>query len=132
LSRVSLPDSASSSLPDLTTKPHHRLNVAGEPRAFWPALGRATASRYIWGATVARLDMPNETEQRIVMTPGVCGGRPRIRGTRMTVVDLLAGLAAGDKPDDIVADFPEISHEDIAAALRFAADTVSQHAVAAE
>ena len=52
---------------------------------------------------------------RIVMTPGVCGGRPRIRGTRMTVVDLLAGLTAGDTADDIVADFPEISHEDIAA-----------------
>ena len=74
----------------------------------------------------------SSVEERIVMTPGVCGGRPRIRGTRMTVVDLLAGLAAGDKPDDIVADFPEISHEDIAAALRFAADSVSQHSVAAE
>ena len=74
----------------------------------------------------------NPDEDRIVMTPGVCGGRPRIRGTRMTVVDLLAGLAAGDKPEDIIADFPEISHEDISAALRYAADSVNQHSVAAE
>jgi uncharacterized protein (DUF433 family) len=69
---------------------------------------------------------------RIVASVGVCGGRPRIRGTRMTVADLIAGLAAGDKPDDIVADFPEISHEDIAAALRFAAEAVSQYPAAAE
>ena len=69
---------------------------------------------------------------RIVASAGVCGGRLRIRGTRMTVADLLTGLAAGDQPDDIVADFPEISHEDIAAALRFAAEAVSHYPVAAE
>ena len=74
----------------------------------------------------------NPGQDRIVMTPDVCGGKPRIRGTRMTVVDLLAGLAAGDTADDIVADFPEISHEDIAAALRYAAESVRQHPVAAE
>lgn len=73
-----------------------------------------------------------DDQDRIVMTPGVCGGRPRIRGTRMTVADLLAGLAAGDKPEDIVADFPEISHRDISAALRFAADSITQRADAAE
>jgi uncharacterized protein (DUF433 family) len=81
----------------------------------------------------ARRQMAENLDQgRIVMTPGVCGGRPRIQGTRMTVVDLLAGLAAGDTADDIVADFPEITHEDIAAALRYAAESVSQHPVAAE
>lgn len=72
------------------------------------------------------------SDGRIVATAGVCGGRLRIRGTRMTVSDLIGGLAAGDQPDDIVADFPEISHEDIAAALRFAAEAVNRYPAAAE
>jgi uncharacterized protein (DUF433 family) len=72
------------------------------------------------------------SDGRIVASVGVCGGRLRIRGTRMTVEDLLAGLAAGDQPDEIVADFPEITHEDIAAALRFAAEAVSHYPTAAE
>ena len=72
------------------------------------------------------------SDGRIVAAAGGCGGRLRIRGSRMTVADLLAGLAAGDQPDEIVADFPEISHEDIAAALRFAAEAVSHYPVAAE
>jgi uncharacterized protein (DUF433 family) len=72
------------------------------------------------------------SDGRIVATAGVCGGRLRIRGTRMTVANLLAGLAAGDQPGDIITDFPEISHEDITAALRFAAEAVDQYPVAAE
>ena len=75
--------------------------------------------------------LPN-SDGRIVATAGVCGGRLRIRGTRMTVADLLAGLAAGDLPEDIVNDFPEIAHEDITAALRFAAEAVNRYPVAAE
>jgi len=75
--------------------------------------------------------LPN-SDGRIVASAGVCGGRLRIRGTRMTVADLISGLAAGDQPDDIVADFPEISHDDIAAALRFAAEAVNQYPAAAE
>lgn len=58
---------------------------------------------------------------RIVATTGVCGGRPRIRGTRMTVSILLAGLAAGDTIEGIVEDYPFISREDILAALNYAA-----------
>lgn len=50
------------------------------------------------------------------------GGRPVIRGLRITVGDVLGWLAAGMTPQDITADFPELSEADIRAALAFAAD----------
>ena len=68
---------------------------------------------------------------RIVATTGVCGGRPRIRGTRMTVSILLAGLAAGDTIDGIVEDYPYISREDSLAALNYAAVSLEQPVAAA-
>jgi uncharacterized protein (DUF433 family) len=58
---------------------------------------------------------------RIVTSPGICGGRPRIKGTRVTVADLLAALGAGDSMDELVNDLPYISREDILAALKYAA-----------
>lgn len=58
---------------------------------------------------------------RIVTARGVCGGRPRIRGTRVTVADLLNALAAGDTIEGLVQDLPYISREDVLAALKYAA-----------
>lgn len=49
-------------------------------------------------------------------------GQPCIRGLRMTVRDVLEYLAGGMTPDEIVADFPELTDEDIRACLAFAAD----------
>ena len=68
---------------------------------------------------------------RIVAAPGVCGGRPRIRGTRVTVADLLNALAAGDTIDGIANDLPYISREDVLAALKYAASNIDQSASAA-
>ena len=39
---------------------------------------------------------------RIVADPEVCGGRPRIQGTRVRVTDILVSLASGETPDEIV------------------------------
>jgi uncharacterized protein (DUF433 family) len=61
---------------------------------------------------------------RIVTSSDVCGGRPRVKGTRVTVADLLAALAAGDSIDDLVTDLPYISREDILAALKYAASNL--------
>ena len=59
---------------------------------------------------------------RITLEPGKRGGRPCIRGLRITVYDLLAMLSQGMSEQDILADFPELEIEYIRAALAFAAD----------
>ncbi len=58
---------------------------------------------------------------RIAADPEICGGRPRIAGTRVRVSDILAALAAGDTADEIVDSLPYVSHEDITAVLNYAA-----------
>jgi uncharacterized protein (DUF433 family) len=69
---------------------------------------------------------------RIVSDPEICGGRPRIEGTRITGIDLLTALAAGDTIDELLEDFPYLSREDFSAALLYAADLVPSHGIAAE
>jgi uncharacterized protein (DUF433 family) len=58
----------------------------------------------------------------ITVEPGKRGGRPCIRGMRITVGDILGWLAAGMSEAEIVEDFPELTAADIHAALAFAAD----------
>ena len=60
-------------------------------------------------------------EERITITPGVRGGKPCIRGTRITVYDILEYLAGGMTEAQIPADFPSLTREDIGAALALAA-----------
>jgi uncharacterized protein (DUF433 family) len=59
---------------------------------------------------------------RITIEPGKRGGKPCIRGLRITVYDVLEYLAGGMTEEQIVADFPELTREDIRACLAFAAD----------
>jgi uncharacterized protein (DUF433 family) len=59
---------------------------------------------------------------RITIEPGKRGGKPCIRGLRITVYDILEYLASGMSEDDILADFPDLEREDIRAALAFAAE----------
>ena len=65
----------------------------------------------------------------ILIEPGKRGGKPCIRGLRITVSDVLDYLASGMTADQIVADFPELSTEDIRACLAFAADRERRLAV---
>ena len=58
---------------------------------------------------------------RITITPGIRGGKPCVRGTRITVYDILEYLAGGMKEDQVLADFPSLTREDIRACLAFAA-----------
>jgi len=60
-------------------------------------------------------------DDRITITPGVRGGKPCIRGTRITVYDILEYLAGGMTESRILADFPSLTREDIRACLVFAA-----------
>jgi len=58
----------------------------------------------------------------ITLEPGKHGGKPCIRGLRITVHDILEYLASGMSEDDILKDFPDLNREDIRACLAFAAD----------
>lgn len=58
---------------------------------------------------------------RITLEPGKRGGRPCIRGLRITVYDVLAMLAEGISESEILEDFPELESADIRACLAFAA-----------
>jgi uncharacterized protein (DUF433 family) len=58
----------------------------------------------------------------ITIEPGKRGGRPCVRGLRIGVADVLGWLAAGMSHQEILADYPELTEEDVRACLAFAAD----------
>jgi uncharacterized protein (DUF433 family) len=58
----------------------------------------------------------------ITIDPGKRGGKPCIRGLRITVYDVLEYLAGGMTEQQIIGDFPELTAEDIRACLAFAAE----------
>jgi len=59
---------------------------------------------------------------RITIEPDKLGGKPCIRGLRITVYDVLDYLASGMSHDEILRDFPDLTAEDIRACLAFAAE----------
>jgi len=59
---------------------------------------------------------------RITIEPGKRGGKPCIRGLRITAYEVLDYLASGMTKAQILADFPDLESEDIRAVLAFAAD----------
>ncbi len=63
-----------------------------------------------------------QLSERITLDPAVRSGKPVIRGTRITVTDVLEYLAGGMSHEEIIADFPDLTEEDIQAALAFAAE----------
>ena len=71
---------------------------------------------------------PPDFRKFITIEPGKRGGKPCIRGMRITVSDVLGWLACGMSYDEIRSDFPEVTVEDIRACLAFAAEK-EQHAV---
>lgn len=58
---------------------------------------------------------------RIEIRPGVRSGKPCIKGTRLTVGDILASLGSGMTEDQVIESFTELSHQDILACLQWAA-----------
>lgn len=80
------------------------------------------------GAWIAGIDLlwyfPKMSEYSKIITiePGKRGGKPCIRGMRITVQDVLEYLASGMTIDEILADFPYLTKDDINACLAYAAD----------
>jgi uncharacterized protein (DUF433 family) len=68
-------------------------------------------------------------KDRITIEPGKRGGKPCIRGMRITVYDVLSYLAAGMTEQEILDDFPYLTKEDILACLSYAADREHQQLV---
>ena len=66
------------------------------------------------------------TFDRITVEPGKMNGQPCIRGLRIPVATVVAMVADGMTADEIVADLPELENEDVAEALRYAAEAVSE------
>lgn len=63
-----------------------------------------------------------EYRHLITIETGKRGGKPCIRGLRITVSDVLDYLASGMSEDEVLRDFPDLTHEDIRACFAFAAD----------
>ena len=59
---------------------------------------------------------------RITLDPTVRFGKPCVRGTRISVGDVLSYLASGMTEAQMLADFPVLAHEDVLACLAFAAE----------
>ncbi|MCA9110727.1 MAG: DUF433 domain-containing protein [Planctomycetaceae bacterium] len=66
--------------------------------------------------------MPVQWKDRIVSTPDVLRGKPRIKNTRIPVGLILGYLAAGSSTDEIIGEFPDLLPDDIAACLDLARD----------
>ncbi|MEA3037167.1 MAG: hypothetical protein QOH04_2954 [Sphingomonadales bacterium] len=69
--------------------------------------------------------------ERIVIDPAVCRGRPIVAGTRMRVSDVLDALAAGEGLEELLADFPYLAREDVLACLAYGARAVDHSVVQA-
>ncbi|HEX8598096.1 MAG TPA: DUF433 domain-containing protein [Chloroflexia bacterium] len=66
--------------------------------------------------------MSADYQDIITIEPGKRGGKPTIRGMRITVYDVLSYLAAGMTHEEILEDFPYLTERDILACLSYAAD----------
>jgi len=65
--------------------------------------------------------MENQLLQRITLDPNICHGKPCIRGLRYPVEFILELLSSGMNAKEIIDDYDDLEHEDILAALLFAA-----------
>ena len=62
-----------------------------------------------------------DCHEHITVDPAIRSGKPCVKGTRITVYDILEYLAGGMTEDQILTDFPDLQREDIRACLAFAA-----------
>jgi len=63
--------------------------------------------------------------QRIIIDPDICNGQPTIKGTRIAASTILGFLSAGDSTEDILAEYPTLTREDILACLAYSADKLN-------
>jgi len=66
-------------------------------------------------------------QDRVTVAPEVCHGKACIKGTRIIVSVILDNLADGATPDDILRSYPSLAHEDIQAAMSYAAELAREN-----
>ena len=71
------------------------------------------------------------TTARIVTDPNICSGKPTIKGTRIMVKNILGLVAGGYAMDRILKEFPELTADDVSAALKYASDVIDEEKVVA-
>ena len=67
--------------------------------------------------------------ERISIDPAVCGGKPCIRGTRIWVSLILDLLAAGTTEAELLGDYPQLTHEDVLAAIAYGAEPARERVI---
>jgi uncharacterized protein (DUF433 family) len=75
------------------------------------------------------LNNEEELLERIVVNPKIMGGKPIVKGTRITVEQVLKMLAQGLTTKEILKDYPHISKDDVAAVLLYAAKVASEEEI---
>jgi uncharacterized protein (DUF433 family) len=71
----------------------------------------------------------NPLLRRITIDPEICGGRPCIKGTRIWVSLLLDFLADGMTEAELLAEYPQLAHEDVLAAIGYGAEASRERIV---
>jgi uncharacterized protein (DUF433 family) len=66
---------------------------------------------------------------RIVIDPQICSGKPAIRGTRIMVKNILGMVAGGYTAERVVQAYPELTREDVSAALEYAAEMLAEEQI---
>lgn len=72
------------------------------------------------------------TFARISIDPKVCHGQACVKGTRIPVHQIVRMLANGDTPEDLLAEFPALSREDIMACLDYVAELAEEQVIPIE
>lgn len=76
------------------------------------------------------LNMPVNWRERIESNPGILGGKPRIKGTRIPASLILGYLAAGASAEQVIEQYPDLTTDDVMACLDFARDLAEYQVVA--
>ena len=76
--------------------------------------------------TMTNMNAPLE---RIAIDPEICGGKPCIRGTRIWVSLVLDFLAEGMTEAELLAEYPQLVHEDVLAAIAYGAEAARERVV---
>jgi uncharacterized protein (DUF433 family) len=71
----------------------------------------------------------NPLLQRISIDPAVCGGKPCIKGTRIWVSLILDFLADGMSEAELLAEYPQLAHEDVLAAIAYGAEAARERVI---
>ncbi len=78
---------------------------------------------------ICYLDVMTSPLDRISIDPNVCFGKPCIKGTRIWVSLILDFLASGESPEEILAAYPQLSADDIRAAIAYGAEVVRERVI---